>query len=251
MYKTVANRLKGLLETIISINQSAFIPARLITDNALLIFEAFHSMKRGRNGRNNSLALKLDMSKAYDRTEWGFLERVMMKMGFSDSCIRRIMSCITSVSFSLKINGTIHGNVIPTRGLRHFILCAEAFSSLITQAISWRSIHGVQICRGVPPLSHLFFADDSILFARANIREFLEVANIISVYERASGQIVSFDKTEVSFSKGMSQATRIEIWEMLRVKEVERHSKYLGLPTIVGGSKKTVFSCIKERIGKI
>lgn len=67
--KTVANRLKDILGKIISINQSAFVPGRLITDNALLAFEAFHAMKRRANGRNNSIALKLDMSKAYDRIE--------------------------------------------------------------------------------------------------------------------------------------------------------------------------------------
>ena len=85
--QTMANRLKGLLDQIISINLSAFIPDRLITNNALLTFEAFHSMKRRPNGRNNSLSLKLDMSKAYDRIEWCILERVMMKMGFCDSWI--------------------------------------------------------------------------------------------------------------------------------------------------------------------
>ena len=67
--KTIANRLKGILGEIVSENQSAFIPGRLITDNALLAFEMFHSMKRHRNGRNNVFALKLGMSKAYDRVE--------------------------------------------------------------------------------------------------------------------------------------------------------------------------------------
>ena len=74
--KTVANRLKGFLGDIVSVNQSAFIPRRLITDNALLAFEAFHSMRRRKNGRKNSFALKLDMSKAYDRVDYvedGFL----------------------------------------------------------------------------------------------------------------------------------------------------------------------------------
>lgn len=84
MSKIMTNRLKGLLDQIISINKSAFIPGRLITDNALLAFKVFHSMKHRPNGRNNSLALKLDMNKAYDQIEWCFLERVMSKMGFCD-----------------------------------------------------------------------------------------------------------------------------------------------------------------------
>lgn len=70
--KTLANKLKLCLGDIISTNQSAFVPKRLITDNALIAFEIFHYMKRGGEGRDGSVALKLDMSKAYDRMEWGF-----------------------------------------------------------------------------------------------------------------------------------------------------------------------------------
>ena len=215
--KTMANRLKVLLGDIISINQSAFILGRSKTDNALLTFETFHAMKRKTNGRNNSFALKLDMSKAYDRAEWSFLERVMLRIGFRGSWVQRIMSCITSVSFSFKINDKIQGNVIPTRGLRQrdlispylSILCADAFSTLISKGIDQRCIHGVRVCRGAPPLSHLFFfADDSILFAKANVREFSDITNIISTYERALGQRVNFDKTEISFSKGVPTSWR-------------------------------------------
>lgn len=79
--KTLANKLKPYLRSIISINQSAFVPQRLITDNALVAFENFHAMKRRGEGKEGTLALKLDMSKAYDRVEWSFLERVMFKMG--------------------------------------------------------------------------------------------------------------------------------------------------------------------------
>ena len=111
-------------------------------------------------------------------------------------------------------------------------------------------IHGVKIYRGAPPISHLFFADDNILFARATVQESLQVANFISIYERASGQRVNFDKTKIAFSKGVPQHTRQAIVDRLHVREVERHSKYLGLPTIVGRSKKVIFSRLKERVWK-
>ena len=97
-------------------------------------------------------------------------------------------------------------------------------------------------------MSHLLFTNDSILFAKANVKECSKVVNIISLYERASGQNVNFDETEISFSKGVPIARRLEILEVLQVKKVDCHMKYLGLPTIVGRSKKTIFSCLKELI---
>lgn len=69
--------MKPMLNSIISFSQSAFVPKILITDNALLAFEIFHAMKRKGEGRGGSVALELDMSKTYDRVEWGFLEMVM------------------------------------------------------------------------------------------------------------------------------------------------------------------------------
>ena len=101
-----------------------------------------------------------------------------------------------------------------------------------------------------PLLSRLFFADDSILFAKAIVSECSVVANIISLYEGASGQRVIYDKRTISFSKGVHQDVRVQIMGMLGDQEVDRHSRYLGLPTIIGKSKKSVFSCLKERIWK-
>lgn len=85
--KTLANRLKKVLNGIISLYQSAFIPGRLITDNVLVAFEALHTMNGRLKGRKGFMALKLEMSKAYDRVEWKFLEKIMEKMGFASRWI--------------------------------------------------------------------------------------------------------------------------------------------------------------------
>ena len=122
IYKTIskllANRLKPFLNDIISVNQSAFIPRCIITDNALVAFKTFHVMKRKRGRDKHYFALKLDMSKAYDKVAWGFLERIMLCMSFSDCWVRRIIiSCISSVSFAFRLNRHIFGHVSPTRGI--------------------------------------------------------------------------------------------------------------------------------------
>ena len=80
--KVMANRLKSILPRIIGDRQSAFVPGRLITDNFLVAYECFHFMKKKKTGRKGWAAAKPDISKAYDRVEWGFVEHVMKAMGF-------------------------------------------------------------------------------------------------------------------------------------------------------------------------
>lgn len=103
--KAIANRLKRVLHELISVNQSAFIPHRLITDNTLIAFEIFHYLKKKKKGKTGYFALKLDMAKSYDRMEWKFIETVMMNMKFPTCFVKLVMRCITYVSYSILING--------------------------------------------------------------------------------------------------------------------------------------------------
>ena len=79
--KMVASRLKVFLPEIISPTHSAFVPGRLITDNILVAYECFHTIKNKREDREGLCAIKLDMHKAYDRNEWTFLKEIMLKLG--------------------------------------------------------------------------------------------------------------------------------------------------------------------------
>ena len=83
-----------------------------------MTFETLHYMKHHQTGSSGFMALKLDMSKAYDRVEWKFLELVMKRMGFVENWVALMMECISTVSYSILINGEPSSIIHPTRGLR-------------------------------------------------------------------------------------------------------------------------------------
>jgi hypothetical protein len=113
--KTLANRLKSILPDIISPNQSAFLQGRLITDNTLIAHEIFHYFSHS-SSKKGFVGIKTDMAKAYDRVEWEFLKATMESMGFPQNTMNIIMRCVTTVTFSILING-VPSQVFPLKGV--------------------------------------------------------------------------------------------------------------------------------------
>jgi hypothetical protein len=213
-------------------------------------------MHHQRQGKQGSMALKLDMSKAYDRVEWKFLERVMQQMGFHPKWVTLMMECISTVSYSILINGAPHGFVKPTRGLRQgdplspylFLLCAEGLHSLIHRAKMTGHLKGVSISINGPKITHLFFADDNLLFCRASTQDCDHIQEILHTYEQASVQKVNHNKTTIFFSKSTPQSVQQRIQTKLEVPVIKHYEKYLGLPSFIGRAKYTSFAKIKERV---
>ncbi|KAL0405586.1 UNVERIFIED_CONTAM: putative mitochondrial protein [Sesamum latifolium] len=234
--KAIANRLKVYLDSVISESQTAFIQGRLITDNVLISCEIHHFLKHKRKGKVGYAALKLDMSKAYDRIEWRFLERVLGRLGFHQSFISLIMLCISSVSFSFILNSREFGYIQPHRGLRQgdplspylFICCTEALSCLIQDAESKNKFKGIAVASGAPGVSHLLFADDSLIFGEATKEVFWCIRAILRKYEKTSGQFINLQKSSVVFSRNTEARTQEELASILGVPIADKHEKYLG-----------------------
>ena len=202
------------------------------------------------------MTLKLDMSKAFDRVECDFLDKIMERLGFDGKWRKLVGCCFRLVSFSIMINGEPHGFFHPSRGLRQgdplspylFLLCAEGLHSLIQQVADNGELREVSLCKEGPKITDLFFADDSLLFCRANDTNCQIVMNILTMYEEASGQKINRGKTQLFFSTNTQEDIKNRVKDLVGVEVVTQYEKYLGMPSFVGRAKKETFSYIRERV---
>ncbi|XP_017609583.1 uncharacterized protein LOC108455547 [Gossypium arboreum] len=152
MVKAISNRFRRVIDKSIDEAQNAFVPGRLISDNVLLAYEILHSLKQKRLGKNGFMAVKLDMSKAYDRVEWNFVGEVLIRMGFVKKWIEAIMKCMSTVSYTTVVNRFAGEIFYPTRGLRQgdplslflFLICREGLSSLLRLVVRDGTLKGVK-----------------------------------------------------------------------------------------------------------
>ncbi|XP_048621848.1 uncharacterized protein LOC125591512 [Brassica napus] len=202
------------------------------------------------------MAVKTDISKAYDRLEWDFIAAVLERLGFHQHWIGLIMQCISSVTYSFLINGSPRGKVIPSRGIHQgdllspyiFILCSEVLSDLCNKAQAEGRIQGIRVSRGSPRINHLLFADDTMFFLKAERESTLALKEIMHRYGTASGQSINFEKSSVTFSRRAPAELKNMVHTELQIQKEGGVGKYLGLPEIFGRKKKDMFSSIVDRI---
>mgnify|MGYP004714877943 CR=1 FL=1 len=127
------------------------------------------------------------------------MKAMMTKRGLSEIWINWIMECITTATFSFNINGESKGYVVPSRGIRQgdplspylFLLVSEGFSNLLGQAENHK-LTGMKISRNGPSINHFFFADDSLVFCKAEKAQAEEVMRILETYEQGSRQMITW-----------------------------------------------------------
>ena len=172
--------------------------------------------------------------------------------------VHLIMICVRTTNYAILINGNPEGQIYPTRGIRQgdpispylFLICAEELSSILTQADQDGSLERVPTSKWGPRINHLFFANDSLLFYKADECHWRRLTVLLSKYEHASGQRLNQEKRAIFFNRNTTKEMRNKITELSGVPITQQYDTYLGLPTLMGKSKTVAFQSIKNRVWK-
>ncbi|KAL0458595.1 UNVERIFIED_CONTAM: hypothetical protein Slati_0486700 [Sesamum latifolium] len=156
----------------------------------------------------------------------------------------------------------LHGKKIdyahPKRGLCQgdplspylFLFCAEALSHLLVEAESRGELNGVAVSWHEPRVSHLLFVDDTLFFCQATEEAMTCVGRVLKEFEATSGLVVNLDKSEIAFNRNTPEHLQAHLAGMMWVRVVQKHDKYLGLPALVGRSKREIFQHLKDKVWK-
>ena len=166
------------------------------------------------------------------------------------------MKCVTSVSFSIRVNGVFSEEFKPSRGIRQgdpispylFLLCSEGLSCMLKSIGPLYVSRGVRVSRYSPWISHLLFADDCLIFTQASKRGADRVATILENYNRGSGQLVNKAKSAVFFSPNCDQQCKEQVHGSLGITTEALGERYLGIPTAAEGGAADMFNYVPARV---
>ncbi|XP_057418459.1 uncharacterized protein LOC130712657 [Lotus japonicus] len=261
IYKTVTkiitNRLRRIMGELVAPNQCSFVPGRHSSDNIVIAQEVFHSM-RFLKRRLGWLAIKVDLEKAYDRLKWSFLLETLQLIGLNDHLCTVIMSCVSSYRFQVLFNGGRSSSFSPQRGLRQgdplspylFVLCMERLAHSIGDAVSSGAWKPIKLSRNGPPISHLFFADDLLLFGEATVAQMECVMGCLNGFCSASGMKVSIPKTRLMVSKNVGAVVTKELSDISAIGLTSDLGRYLGVPLAHQRVKASSYQYILDRTQK-
>lgn len=179
IYKIIASlmakRLKPLLDSLISPEQTSFVEGRQILDGLVVTQEVIHSLKAK---KQKGMMIKLDLSKAYDRINWQYLEEILGSFGFGNRWIKWVHSLISTPNFSILVNGTPSKTFKSSRGIRQgdplspflFILAAEGLGRYLKKERAANKIKGLRLWGNELPITHQQFVDDIMLFGEPTVK---------------------------------------------------------------------------------
>lgn len=251
--KILANCLKPLMSKLTGASQASFIPGRSTTDNIVVAQEVLHSLRR-RKGRKGGFILKVDLEKAYDRVDWGFLSEVLKFTGFKPELIHLITDCFSSTKLAVAWNGETLDSFTPSRGLHQgdplspylFVLCLEVLSQMIVRAVDTKRWQPIHVSRHGPGISHIFFADDLLLFGSASFSQARLMEHILASFCGFSGQRVSRSKSRVWFSPNTPAFLRHSICSEFHIPATANLGMYLGVPLLHGRPTKLFHHLINK-----
>ena len=254
--KVLANRLKKVLGKVVSSDQNAFVMGRQILDASLIANEVIDAWQKR---KEKGLICKLDVEKAYDSINWQFLMKVMQKMGFGSKWLGWIWSCISTSKHSILVNGVPAGFFPSSKGLRQgdplspylFVMGMEVLSALIRRAVVGGFLCGCSIGGGRRPtvnISHLLFADDTVVFCEAKKEHLLHLSWILFWFEAASGLRINLAKSEVI---PVGEVEEVEMMAAeLGCRVGSSPTVYLGLPLGAPNKTSSVWDGVEERMRK-
>lgn len=200
--KILANRIRRMISSVISESQSAFLSERYILDGPLMVNEILTWAKKS---SVDVFLLKIDFEKAYDNVNWNFVLSIMNQMGFSDRWCMWIRGILRSASSSVLVNASPTFEFKCHKGLRQgdplspflFILVMEAFSGMVSKACDVGIIKGIQLPDGGPRISHLLYADDSIIIGEWAEDCIRNVVRLLRVFYVCSGLKINIHKSNL------------------------------------------------------
>ncbi|XP_022026490.1 uncharacterized protein LOC110927176 [Helianthus annuus] len=222
--KLLANRLKKVLDTVVTPSQSAFIGGRFILDGPLIINEIHSWVKKA---KKKVFFLKIDFEKAYDNVNWNFVVDILSQMGFSSRWCAWIRGIISSARASVLVNGAPTFEFKCCKGMRQgdpvspflFVIVMEALSFLNSRACDLGIFKGVVLPNDGPSVSHLFFADDAIILGEWDKENIMNVVRILrrvtlirSVLESLPSYFLSLYRAPVKVLEDLEGIIRKFLW---------------------------------------
>ena len=250
--KILARRMKVVMPDIIEEHQSAFVGGRNLLDGVVVANEVVDDAKRS---RKSCCLFKIDFEKAYDSVNWSFLYYMLGRMGFPKRWVKWIKGCVESASISVLVNGSPTNEFQMERGLRQgdpiapflFLIVAEGLGGLMRAAVHQNLFTGYKI--GEVVVSHIQYADDTLLIGDASLQNALTMKSILMWFELVSGLKVNFYKSKIAGVGCRDEVIQV-LAEKLNCKTMRVPFVYLGVEVGANPRRAVTWEPIMQKLKK-